>query len=204
MCGLALSAYFLCCFRVFPLANIVFSSCCKQNVRTVFIRCECNSTVRKYTSNWIEIDTNRKSIETGHFEHVSIAVHFYKCQFNCNRPRKQSMYPVRFHEVFKYLPANEQARENEANGWKKKKTRTKTKIPEKKSNFSIRVHNFQYHFHTFATIAAGSAYWPLDNVCWSNSNDFHHLFLSIFACFYCWFAFPSIAFLHLFFSLFPP
>lgn len=31
-----------------------------------------------------EIDLNGKSIEAGHFEHVSIAAHFYKCQFNCN------------------------------------------------------------------------------------------------------------------------
>lgn len=126
--------FFCVVFVSFPIANIVLSSCCKQNVRTGFIRCECNSTVQKYTSNWIEIDTNRKSIETGHFEHVSIAVHFYKCQFNCNRPRKQCMYPVRYHEVFKYLPANEQARENVANEWKKK-TRTKTKIWGKKIEF---------------------------------------------------------------------
>lgn len=33
-----------------------------------------------------EIDTNWKSIEIDHFEHVSIAARFYKCQFNCNLP----------------------------------------------------------------------------------------------------------------------
>lgn len=52
---------------------------------------------------------------------------------------------------------------------------------KKKRDFSIRVHNFQYHFHTFPMIAAGCAYWPLDNMCWSNSNNFHHLFLSMLA-----------------------
>lgn len=67
------------------------------------------------TSIWIEIDTSRKSIETGYLEHVSIAARFSKCQLNGRWASNLQAYflYVRFHEALKYLPTIEINRTND-------------------------------------------------------------------------------------------
>lgn len=103
-----------------------------------------NNAICVYTLIRIEIDTKRKSIESGHFEHVSIAARFYKCQFNGNlQAKKQSMYPVyvcvRFHELLKYLPTSQREwngeRETEPSEEKKDfSTHTVVSIKRKNGN----------------------------------------------------------------------
>lgn len=150
----------------------------------------------------IEIDTSRKSIASGYFRAC-----VYRCSFlkmsvelcighrtfrNIHTKAIHVFYKfdfMKFLNIYQRLKWNEQMT---ANGERKKE-----KNGHRAVNLSIRVHNFQYHFHTFATIAAACAHCPLDNMCWSNSNDsfsssFFYAFVSLnmFTCFRC--HFPSL------------